>query len=482
MAMLAPIVAPRAALGRRAAPWAATAALLAAAVPLLALLGCAPTQKADCDQLLYQTKYQQVLKDCPNPYQRASAYLGLGGFNFTTLANSPSSTVNIVTVLGLTPSNVTTRRQYIEKAVEEVNPPDGVGQAFALLMSAFLGLGAATEEYLDLNLDGTITQVEINTVVGAVPAVPLVETVGPAAPYFSVVVNGKPYLLNCTADAVPPICTHPATLVFDDPDGSGRLTTAVSSGAESADKAQVLAGIGAATSVGYPLEVIVASPPFTFNASATQILPDFLGAGTPQSRFRFGISGYLQAILLANSAFTTGGGQSGGNIVTQQIDTLVAKFDNGAPASCLASSLPAPLVPFAATMLGYLAALDNMYVAATGTTANPVPAGAGASYFMTQNIVSSSIKTPLDAAFGPAITVPAIPTALYGFPGGSVNSYKMFYTTAPPAPVFNADTATPRVDQAFGVFPSQMDATPVFAPNIAGDGKVSFFELLCAGS
>ena len=461
--------------------------LVIAAALVTAACGAART-KADCDQLLHDQRYQDAADVCDNPFHRASAYLGLAGFEMGSLLNSSAPPGDVVALLGLTRDNITSRRQYLELAVQSVRPPDGPTQAFALLLSAFLGFGTSSEEYLDANLDGTIAQTEIESALGATAQdLPLIGAGGPVVPYFSVVANGKPYLLDCSLDVTAPVCTHPSTRVFDDPDGSGRLTTQVSGGRQSNDKNQVLSSLGTATSVAYPLEVFVASPPYSFNAAATQTLPVFLGPGRPQGPFKLGIGGYLQAIREANAVLAASGGSPGGSTVNANVSALVTSFDNGAP--CLSKTLPQKLSSVSATLLGYLDALNTIYAASAGTALQPVPAGSGASYYMSRNIVPGSIKVQIDTTFG-SIWIPEIPAATYGFPGGSVSRYKIMFTTQtpplpslPPLPTypFDADTAVPRADGAYAAFVPQFEAIPVFAPNVTNDGRVSFMELLCVG-
>ena len=458
------------------------AGLLAAA--LAGLAGCGtPHPSADCDQLLSDRKFQEVLSSCDNPVDRASAYLGLAGFDMFTLLESGVTDGNVVPILGLTPGNIAQRRQYLEQAVQSVNPPEGPTQAFALLLSAFLGLGTSTEEYLDPNLDGTVSQAEATAAVGATPSAPVVAAASPTpgSLYFSVVVNGKPYLFDCSVD---PTCV--AATVYDDPDGTGRLTTAIGSGLPSADAATVLASEGSATAVGYPVEIFIAAPLLTFSVSATQDLPGFLGVGGAGGRFAIGLNAYLQGISAANAVLTASGGQPGGSAVTANVNALVSKFDNGA--ACVAAGIP-PFVTAAAgaKLVAYLNALYALYAASAGTTLQPVPPGAGASYFMTRNLVSNAaqIRTDIDAFFaalGVPLFFPQIPSAAYGFPGGQVTKYKlMFTTTTPGLPpyLFDADTAVARFDQAYAAFPADFNSIPVFGPDAAGDGRVSFIETLC---
>ncbi len=477
--------------------------LLAAALGTLAGCGAART-KADCDELLAEHKFQAVLNDCPNPYHRASAYLGLAGFDLDKLLNSTAAPGDVRSLLGLTPADITARRQYLEKAVTTVRPPDGNTQAFALLLAALLGLDTAAEEHLDANLDGTISQAEIDAAFTATYQVPRLLPLAPATislsptvpptvvvtPVLQVVavVAGRPYILVCDAADTPNVCgAAPAkTQVYDDPDGSGRLTPGITAGGPSGNASTVLAAIASATSVGLIVQLSDLSPPATFSADATLFLPGYLGAGQPQGPFKIGLGGYLSAMSTASGVLATGGGQPGGSTVTSYINALVAKFDNGG-----ACKYRPPLDAYdTATLVGYLNAFAPIYAAAAGTFAHPVPAGASSTYFSTRNLVPVSIGPAVNAVNA---TLPkSLPVSIqlpdpnkgitYAFAGGTIPSYKFLYPTAPDLFPFDASHATPRVDQAFAAFVSQFEAIPIFAPSVAADGDLTFMEILCAGS
>jgi len=477
--------------------------LLPLAAALMALAGCgAPSAKVDCDELLGQHKFQQVLDDCNNPYHRASAYLGLAGFDLNSLLNSNPQAGIAISLLGLTPSNIDQHRQYVEQAVGSVSPPDGNTQAFALLVAALLGLDTAATEYLDSNLDGIISQAEINAAFQAtyqVPEIlPLLPSVSlnPTPPpvvlvttklQVSAVVGGNSYILVCDAVDTPNVCGGaPATTqVYTDPDGSGRLTPTVLAGGQAANASAVLAAIASATSVGLIVQISNLSPPATFPVAQTLFLPGYLGAGEPQEPYRIGLGGYLKSMSAASTALSAGGGQAGGSTVTTYINALVNKFDNGA-----VCTLPAPLNTYGTSLVAYLNAFAPIYAAAAGTIAHPVPAGASPTYFSNQNLVSTSIAPAIDAIN--ALLPSGIPVSIqlpdpnqgitYAFAGGKIANYKFLYPTAPNLFPFDATQATPRVDQAYAAFISQFEAVPIFAPSIAGDGVLTFMEILCAGS
>lgn len=438
-----------------------------------------------------------MLDSCDNPFHRASAYLGLAGFDLDKLLNSSSPPGDVRALLGLTPDNITQRRQYLEKAVQTVHPPDGNTQAFALLVAGLLGLGTAAEEHLDANLDGTIAQAEIDAAFQAtyqaprlVPLVPMkfssVTSALTPVLQVSAVVDGKPYILVCDAADSPYVCSGALTQVYDDPDGSGRLTPSILAGGQSANAISVLKDVPSATSVGLIVQLYDLSPPAFFPTDVTEFLPGYLGAGQPQGPFKVGLGGYLKDMSEASAELASGGGQPGGSAVTDHINALVNKFDNGA--NC---TFRPPLNAYdSATMIGYLNAFIPIYSAAAGTFAHPVPAGAAPTYFSTQNLVSTSIRPAINAVnstlasdlpFSIELPDPNAGGITYAFTGGVISQYKFLYPKAAKVAPFDASQATPRVDQAYAAFVSQFEAIPIFAPSIARDGNLTFMEILCAG-
>ncbi|MCH8883956.1 MAG: hypothetical protein IIA41_10730 [SAR324 cluster bacterium] len=173
----------------------------------LVLAACEPKEEADCDQLLADEKYGQVVKSCEDPSQRAMGYLGLAGFDFLDFvtADDPS---NIIVQLGLNTANISLKRELINDAVREVASPTSGLQAFVLLLSAFLGLSVTTTEYMDNGagataLDNDIAETEVRDATGMVvedppPLVPLV--LGGNAD-FQMTVSGTPYVVDCSGDS-----------------------------------------------------------------------------------------------------------------------------------------------------------------------------------------------------------------------------------------------------------------------------------------
>ncbi|MCZ6531508.1 MAG: hypothetical protein O7A08_00935, partial [SAR324 cluster bacterium] len=174
----------------------------------LALQACQPSEEASCDQLLGEGKYNDVLAQCDNPADRASAYLGLAGFDFVALAESTAPPGDIVALLGLTADNITEKRQLLEQATSEVRVPGSGAQASALLLSAFLGLAVIVAEFLDNGggvvggataLDDVVDESEIVEATGITTGVAAALQFSPAAapPYFQVVSGNTPYTLIC---------------------------------------------------------------------------------------------------------------------------------------------------------------------------------------------------------------------------------------------------------------------------------------------
>jgi hypothetical protein len=300
-------------------------------------------------------------------------------------------------------------------------------------------------------------------------------------------VGGKPYILVCNAADSPYVCGAPPaqTQVYDDPDGSGRLTTGMQAGGQASNPSAVLGSISSATSVGLIVQLFDLSPPATFPLATAQFLPGYLGAGQPAGPFKVGLGGYLAAMSAASAKLAAGGGQPGGSAVTNGINALVAKFDNGA--GC--TFRPPLNASDNATLIGYLNAFSPIYAAAAGTFARPVPAGAPPAYFSDQNLVSTSIRqaingvnSSLSSSVPFSILLPDPNAGItYAFAGGAITQYKFLYPTAANVFPFDANQATPRVDQAFSAFVSQFEAIPIFAPSIANDGNLTFMEILCAG-
>ncbi|MCZ6747678.1 MAG: hypothetical protein O7D96_00205, partial [SAR324 cluster bacterium] len=247
----------------------------------LVLAACEPKEEADCDQLLADEKYGQVVKSCEDPSQRAMGYLGLAGFDFLDFlsADDPS---NFIVQLGLNPANISLKRELINDAVREVASPTSGLQAFVLLLSAFLGLSVTTTEYLDNGagataLDNDIAETEVRDATGLIvvdpaPAVPIVLRLSVD---YQMTVSGTPYVVDCGFDGSTPICdgTGGTVTVFDDVTpllGAGLDDTGPDVGipvatAEEANQVMMLTGLNL---------------PITVDPAKADRLDSFLAVGT----------------------------------------------------------------------------------------------------------------------------------------------------------------------------------------------------------
>ena len=429
------------------------------------LAGCQePRYAADCEQLLAEEKFGEVLVSCDNPLHRSSAHLGLAGFNLLDLATSTQPPGDVNQLLGLTTANITAKRQRLALAAEEVRYPATTGQAFALLISAFLGLAVTITEYLDGDLDGDVTQAEITQATG------MTQTTGsaldfsvPGTPYFQVVVGGTPYLVICLDALSPPLCNNlpPGLIkVFDDADGSGKLSDPEP--AFSADRSTVAAQLTTANPVNLLVQMGELQFPIVLDPVKVARMENFLGAGDPPpADFSIGVVGYLDLLSLANLVLTASSGAtgSGGTEITADINAVRNRLDNGA--TCFST-----LDPAGAALLDLL---YTIYTSAPGTVATPVPDPA---VFTTFNIISEASAT------GGGVSIPVDPTV---FAFTNPIGFKFLYPTEVPVPSFDVTKATPRIDQAAASFREAFENIPRLAPAaaIAGDGKVSIVELFC---
>jgi len=441
------------------------------ALAVLALAGCAPPKQAhDCQQLLGEEKYAQVLEDCENPELRASAYLGLAGFDLFQFIDSTAPPGSVVGLLGLTPANIDAKRAYLVNAVEEVRNPRTGPEAFALLVSSFLGLATAVEDFLDNGADGaatalddTITQDEVDAATGMTFNGTATLNVFPAPTgHFATVVNGAPYTMVC-GDLPTPLCddtTGTLTQVYDDPDGDGILDT-------SSPNPAVIPDLSTAAPVGLVVQLGDLALPFSLDPVRTVEMEAFLGFGGTAD-FPVGVFGYLG--LLDDALAYLGGAQSD---LAEGIDALRDQLDNGG--TCLPTLDPVN----GASAETLLDILYDIYAAAAGTALNPAT---GETDYSAWNVVAG---LDLSGVGGPA-TIASTDFVFAPTPIG----FKFLYPTADGLGGYDDTQATPRVGDGFtypatgslAAFAEEFENIPRLAPAAAtaGDGRVSFVELLCA--
>jgi hypothetical protein len=456
--------------------------VVALAVALAPLGGCSEARtRVDCDQLLSREKYDDVIKHCDNPYQRASAYLGKAGFDTFALVDQIRALhkAEIAKLLGLTTANVNEKRLLINQAIDAVQTPHGGNQAFALLMASFLGLAVTTAQFLDngaggkVALDDILDQSEIDAAIQlSPPAVPALTVWGSSVPaYFSAISGGKPYTLDCTADPSVLKCSGPGTLVYDDADGSGRIAAGAG---VSLDQAAVLAGAGSASASGYAVQFADLILPFSLSAATAEPVSSFLGGTNPNGTFNIGLGAYLAYLHTADAELAAAGGSTGGTDITPQIDALIAKLDNGADPAVCASTAALNAAP--TFFLDTMDALQAIYAQATGTSRRPAPANPGAGAYAPYNFVDqANFDITVSANF------PFWPAGAYAFPAGV--RYRILYPKVSGLGAFTLAQATPRIDEADAAFISQFENIPLFsrAGSPANDGRVNILEVLCAG-
>lgn len=437
-----------------------SAVLLAAA--------CTPANRADCDALLGEGEYQEVLDSCDEPFSRASAYLGLAGLNMgEMIVNGATIDGDVNTLLGITAANITEKRGHLANAALAVEQAGSGREGFALLVAAFLGVAVTTTEYLDPDLDGTVTQADINTLTGITLNTGATFSVSPATPpYLQIVVSGTTYTAICL-DA-PPICgTNTAQIrVYDDADGSGILDAASPPTDESLDAATVKAAMNTATQANIVVQMTNLVLPMNRDPTKWDCLINFTGNGDPEGCFTVGLSRYMAMMTHSIDVMTTANGNTdaAGSDMLTAIDTLRTTLDNGA--DCMAVQDPA------------LATLSDLfyeiYITAPGTTLTPVPDPAE---FTAYNNVADTVL----AAGG--VTYPAGLTAgsfIFPNPVG----YKFLYPTTAGLPGFDPAQATPSIDTADPDFAYDFEALPHFAPAAATplDDTITIAEIFCSGA
>jgi hypothetical protein len=469
-------------MGRRRHP--ALLALLCLALAGAPLAGCQGEARnpVDCDQLLNERKYDDVIDHCDNPYQRASAYLGLAGFDVFVLLDSAADPGNVVAVLGLTAANIDSKRILINKAVSAVKKPKDGSQAFALLVASFLGFAVTVEQFLDNGASGAATALdyifdpaEIAQALDPQINVPALLVAPPPTDYFTAVQGGTAYTLNCTADVSGNVCDDdPETLVYQDPTGAGILDTA-SPPAEALSKSSVLLAV-AGLNAGYPVQILDLALPYGFGPAAQNGVTDFLGSGGVGGVFDIGLGAYLQYLRTADNALAEfGGSVPGQTAISEDINALVSQFDNGGlrasdGGACASGDAVATLL----TASG-VSGLENVYAAAAGTLGSPAPGSVPGGYYNSRNLVAET-----GVASAPAFsTFAAIPV---GTAFAALNRYKVLYPKAAGLLGFDATQATARADEGFTAFVSEFENIPLILPALptANDGQLNVIELLCS--
>lgn len=458
-------------------PWPLGA--LAAAGLALALAACQGQARApvDCDQMLNEGKYEQVIDHCDSPYHRASAYLGQAGFDTFSLVESTADPGDVVALLGLTASNIDSKRLLINKAVQEVRKPKTGSQAFALLTAAFLGFAVTAEQFLDNGagagepLDYEFHPDEVAAALLMSVGVATVAIANPPTEYFSTVFNGAGYTLNCTGDGSAPRCdTDPDTRVYDDDLGTGMLDTASPPG-ESSAKSSVLAAV--ATLAGaYPVHFTNLVLPISFDPSTQDGVRDFLGQGGVGGVFDIGMGAYLQYLQVADAALAEFGGTlPGQTAISEDIDALVSQLDNGGKRASDGGICASGDALALTLTLTNVSGLEYVYQSAAGTLRDPAPASPPTGYYTTRNLVSGTDVTGVTA-------FPALPA---GTAFSTLNQYKVFYPLSTEGG-FSVSNGTPRVDEADPDFIAQFENIPLILPAAptANDGQLNVIELLCS--
>ena len=475
------------------------------------LLACGPAkEEVDCNQLVIEQKFHQVINKCEDPFQVGTAYLGLAGFDTieffkkTAAAEKKGGSLNVISLLGLNESNIKVKRELINQAIRTVAPPATTSQAFVLLLAAFVGLSVITTEYLDNGKGGgeafddkiSGEEVEANTGLTLNPDATLI-TVPSIPPYYQVTdsASGLPYLVECTLDAVVEFCDDdPAgTLtIYEDSDGSAKAFGTVAS--EPPD-----------LTVADPVNLVVMLNeiilPISVSGRNLTRLESYLSAGTLDpgfpiqfpNRFPIGIVGYLNWLDLANQTIldasasaddSTAAGdgspdEEDKSAIDQTIDTLRSEIDNGAV--CFKDADPESSDSAERDRAAVAALLDlmynDLYQSAPGTDLRKVPATIPQTtppYFTRNNVVRAS---SLDAG---GITPPD-PTE---FVFNTAIGFKFLYATETGLKIFDASLATARIDETQDSFQEDFNFIPRMVPSLAkaGDGVVDMIELLCFGS
>lgn len=449
---------------------------------MLLLAACGrPTQSADCDQLLGEERYQEVLDTCGSPLLRASAHLGLAGLNTFDIINSTEAAGNVVNLLGLTTSNVTEKRQRLILAVEEVRSPATGGEAFALLMAAYLGLAVTMSEYLDNGaggetaLDDNITDTESRSATGLDTGTGSFDAVPDNPRYYQIVSSGTAYNITCTGDATSTICNDSGdgpVAVYDETDGAGQLDTAALPAA-SADEATVILNLSTADPGSMVVLLVSLTYPITIDPSKSGRLTNFLGQGDADQEFAIGVTGFLDLLDVANAVlFPSGSGSVSG--ITEQVDAVRSKIDNGG--DCLSSGTATDIKAAVVMDLWYA-----VYLAAPGTAANPLP---DLTDYTDYNIVGHSNFSDAGFTMYPddTGTLNIDPTD-YEF-ASNLGMKFLYPISIAAATSFVLSNTTPHVDNADADFQTEFEDIPKLAPAAATalDGDITFLEVLCSSS
>lgn len=446
---------------------------------VLLLAACGrPTQSADCDQLLGEERYQEVLDSCGNPLQRASAHLGLAGLNTFDIINSTETVGNVVNLLGLTTSNITEKRQRLILAVEEVRSPATGGEAFALLMAAYLGLAVTISEYLDNGsgataLDDNISDSESRAATGLDTGTVDFNAVPDTTQVYQIVSGGTAYNITCGGDASVPICDQAGGTVnvYDETDGSGQLDTGALP-ATSLDQAAVILNVTTADPANLVVLLRSLDYPISIDPTKSGRLTNFLGDGDADQEFAIGVTGFLDLLDVADAVlFPSGSGEISG--ISEQITAVRNKIDNGG--DCLSSGSTTDIAAAALMDMWY-----DIYSAAPGTAANPLP---NLTDYTNYNIVGfssfSAANIPLYRDDTGTFNID--PT---GYNFASDLGMKFLYPISLPATSFVLSNTTPHIDNADADFQTEFEDIPQLAPAAAtaGDGTITFLEVLCSSS
>lgn len=438
----------------------------------LGLAGCGGggTGHVDCPQLLSDGEYGEVLDECAGPYERAAAHLGLAGFYLLDLTDADADEPFIVQALGLTLENIDAKRLRVNLAVNEVRDAANGSEAFALLVSAFLGLSVTTTQYLDngagataLDEDYEDSEIEAATGMSAtagVFAAAVAATPPTAASDFAVLVDDVPYIANCSADATASPNQCAGATILDDPDGSGIL--------DGNTPAAPAPDLSTATRANLVAQVTNLLMPITLVEDKVATMREFLGQGDPTGTFEIGILGYLDLMDRAND-IVAGEGET--TVISEHVDSVRNQLDNGG--DCLDT------LTGSSAASDLLNALAPMYTTAAGTLANPVPDDAAADYYKDVNY---STDATLTALMQLTTGVASLDAADYVFPTTELG-FRFVFPISQPLGGYDMTQATPRVDQADSTFALHFEAIPELAPSesTALDGYVTYLELLCSG-
>jgi hypothetical protein len=483
--------------------WRRGLPLVLAAVLVWGLVcgGCAPLAQSDCDQLLQDHQWQTVLDTCKDPYDRSSAYLALGGFDLITLydqiqADGGSLTaLGIIQAFGLTTSNISTKRQYLEQATLAVGQPEDSAEAFALLVSAAMGMTVSSIEFLDNGMGGTA----LDGVFSAPEAKAALGVTGPSGTnniggkfatlssgtlagsfYLSGVLNGTPYVFACGdivlgAGAEPWCDNNPAGTLQVNSDNDTVTSQGYGSGAGFQGASAGTPSLQNATPVSLVVQLTTFTLQYALNPNQVPTAHAFTGSGNASHGFAIGLEGYLSYLETAQTILTQSGSDQGTqNTLSDAIDGFKGQLDNGA----------ACIVTLDANLATALDSIYPIYAAAIGTVGNPMPSGTvPSSFFQSFNQVAGLDLTSLGLTLPVAISGASF---IFGQPfGGSVTSLgtRFLYPTQAGLSSFDPVHATPRIDQTPVAFQQAFEAMAL-APNAspARDGVVSYAELLCVGA